>query len=89
MEWDWKMWLFAGLGLLGLYLIGSALVTPLRLLVRLLVSLVLGGVLLGVVNLAGSAFSFHIAVNPLTMLAVGLFPLPGLILLVLLVIFVA
>jgi len=88
-DWDWKMLVFGGIGLLGLYLIGSALIAPLRLLVRLLVGLVVGGLLLALVNLVGAIFNLHIAVNPLTMLTAGVFPVPGLILLTLLAIFVA
>lgn len=85
---DWKLTVLGGIGLLGLYLVGSALIAPLRFLVRLVVSFVLGGFILALVNWAGSAFNFHIAVNPITMLAAGAFPVPGLILLALLKLFV-
>ncbi|MEW6172924.1 MAG: pro-sigmaK processing inhibitor BofA family protein [Bacillota bacterium] len=85
---DWKLVVLGAVGLLGLYLVGSALVAPLRLLARLGVAFVVGGLVLAVVNAAGSVFHFHIAVNPVTMLTVGAFPLPGLLLLSLLAIFV-
>lgn len=84
---DWKMVALGAVGLLGLYLIGSALVAPFRLLVRLAVAFVVGGVLLALINLAGSVFHFHIAMNPVTMLAAGAYPVPGLLLLGLLTLF--
>jgi inhibitor of the pro-sigma K processing machinery len=85
---DWKMLLLGGIGLFGLYLVGSALITPLRFLIRIAAALLLGGLLLVLVNWAGSIFHFHIAVNPITMLAAGAYPVPGLILLGLLRLFV-
>lgn len=84
---DWKMVALGAVGLLGLYLVGSALVAPFRFLLRLAVAFVVGGVLLAVVNLAGAVFHFHIAINPVTMLAAGAYPVPGLLLLTLLTIF--
>uniref|UniRef100_A0A7C1IZG5 Pro-sigmaK processing inhibitor BofA n=1 Tax=Ammonifex degensii TaxID=42838 RepID=A0A7C1IZG5_9THEO len=87
-NWDWKVLLCGGIGLIGLYLIGSALLIPLRLIGRLVVGLVVGRLLLTVVNLLGTVFHFHIAVNPLTMLVAGVFPVPGLVLLTLLAVFV-
>lgn len=86
---DWKLVVLGLVGLFGLYLVGSALVAPLRLLIRLLVTFVVGGILLALVNLLGGVFNFHIAVNPVTMLAAGAFPVPGLLLLGLLTLFVA
>ncbi|MEW6183632.1 MAG: pro-sigmaK processing inhibitor BofA family protein [Bacillota bacterium] len=85
---DWKLVALSAVGIVGLYLVGSALVAPLRLLARLLAALVIGGLVLAVINTAGSVFHFHIAVNPVTMLAAGAFPLPGVLLMSLLVLFV-
>lgn len=85
---DWKLAVLGLFGLFGLYLVGSALVAPLRYLCRLLVAFVVGGVLLALVNLLGGIFHFHIAVNPVTMLATGAFPVSGLLLLGLLTLFV-
>ncbi|MEW6572834.1 MAG: pro-sigmaK processing inhibitor BofA family protein [Bacillota bacterium] len=84
---DWKIAALGAVGLLGLYLIGSALIAPFRLLLRLGVAFVAGGVLIALVNLAGTVFHFHIAMNPVTMLAAGAYPVPGLLLLTLLTIF--
>lgn len=81
---DWKLILLGLLGLAGLYLVGSFFVTPLKYLYRLFAYAAVGIILLVVVNLGGSFFGFHIALNPFTVLTAGLLQVPGVILLVLL-----
>lgn len=81
---EWKMIILGLLGLTGLYLVGSFLVTPLRFMFRLFAYVVVGALLLTMVNLGGSFVGFHIAVNPFTVLTAGLLQVPGVILLVLL-----
>ncbi|RDV84599.1 pro-sigmaK processing inhibitor BofA family protein [Ammonifex thiophilus] len=81
---EWKAVFFICLGLLGLYLMGSVLLAPLRLVLRLLWAMVVGTCLLGLINLVGELFHFHIALNPLTALAAGLYPVGGVLLLTLL-----
>lgn len=80
---EWKTVLLGLLGLMGLYLVGSFFVTPMKWLGRLLGCLVMGTVLLAVVNLGGSLFGLHIAINAITILTAGLLQVPGVILLVL------
>jgi len=70
-------------GLLGLYLIGTALFQPLRLLVRLAACLLLGGGLLFAINAVFGHLGLHIAINPVTLLTAGILQLPGVALLVL------
>lgn len=75
---------FIGLaGLLGLYLVGTALFHPLRLLVRLAACMLLGGGLLIAINAVFGHLGLHIAVNPVTLLTAGVLQLPGVALLVL------
>jgi len=85
---DWKVIFLGMLGLVGLYLVGTTLISPLRFFLRVAVIFVAGGILLSLVNLVGGMVHFHIAVNPVTMLAVGAFPVPGLVFLGLMTVFV-
>lgn len=79
---EWK-YVFLGLaGLLGLYLVGTVLFRPLRLLIRLAAWAMLGGFLLVAINTVFGHFGFHIAINPATILTAGVLQLPGVVLLV-------
>jgi inhibitor of the pro-sigma K processing machinery len=81
---EWQLVLLGLLGLVGLYLVGSFFVTPLKYLYRLFACVVVGVLLLVVVNLGGSFLGFYVAINPVTVLAAGLFQIPGVVLLILL-----
>lgn len=81
---EWQLVLLGLLGLAGLYLVGSFLVTPLKYLYRLFACVVVGVLLLVVVNLGGSFWGFHVAINPATVLAAGLLQIPGVVLLIVL-----
>lgn len=80
---EWK-YIFIGMaGLLGLYLVGTVLFRPLKLLIRLAAWAMLGGGLLVAINAVFGHFGFHIAINPATILTAGILQLPGVVLLVL------
>ncbi|MDD4239418.1 MAG: pro-sigmaK processing inhibitor BofA family protein [Desulfotomaculaceae bacterium] len=81
---EWKHVIIGLAGLLGLYLVGTALFRPLKFLIGLTAWAILGVVLLLAINSAFGYFGFHIAINPLTMLTAGILQLPGIVLLVLL-----
>jgi len=51
---------------------------------KLVISGLLGGLILLIINLVGGIFSVNIAINPLSALIAGYFGLPGIILLFLL-----
>ena len=67
--------------LLALYVISKLLVLPVKVLGKLLINGLLGGLALVVINLLGGWLHIHIAVNPLNALIVGFLGLPGVILL--------
>ena len=75
------MIIFFALGLVLLYFTGWLLLAPLKLLFKLIVSGVLGGLLLFILNLVGGIFSVTIAINPLSAVVAGYFGVPGIILL--------
>lgn len=72
------------LGLVLLYIVGLLLVIPIKILTKLLVNGVIGGIALFLFNLVGGIFGISIAINPLNALIVGFLGVPGVILLLIL-----
>ena len=69
------------LGLVLLYLFGLILVIPIKIIIKLLINGIIGGVLLFIFNLIGGIFGLSIAINPLNAIIVGILGIPGVILL--------
>lgn len=82
---EWTTIIMALIGLLGLYLVGVFIAKPLRLIFRMTMYLVLGGLLITFVNLISNNFGVHIPLNPFTIVTAGVLQVPGLILLLLMV----
>ena len=70
------------LGLLLLYLVGRVMFVPLKLIMKLLVNGIVGGLVLWVINYFGGFLNFHIPLNPVTALVVGFLGIPGIVLLI-------
>lgn len=68
-------------GLFLIYLIGLLLVIPIKVILRLIVNGILGGILLLVFNLIGGIFGLTLAINPLSAIIAGILGVPGIILL--------
>ena len=71
-------------GLFLLYIIGLLLVIPIKIILKLIVNGVLGGILLLFFNLIGGIFGLSLVINPITAVLVGFLGIPGVILLLLL-----
>ena len=71
-----------------LWIIGKIFSVPLKALFKLIVNSVLGGLLIFIINLLGSAGGFHIGLNVVTAVLVGLLGIPGAILLIILKLFI-
>ena len=84
MQIPWELIAAFAVGLALVCLAGYLLLAPRRMLWRVLAGGVMGALMLAVVNLAGAAFGFSVAVNPFTALAVGFLGMPGAVMLVLL-----
>ena len=69
-------------GVLIVYALGKMLLIPLRTIFNLMVNAVIGGGVLLVINFVGGFWGFHIGVNPITALVVGLLGVPGVLLLI-------
>jgi len=78
---DFSVILFFALGLVLLYLIGWLLLAPLKFILKLIASGILGIVVLIVLNLIGGIFDVTIAINPLSAVVTGYFGVPGIVLL--------
>ncbi len=64
------------------YLIARILLVPFKLIVKLVLNALIGGVLLVFFNLIGSPLGFSVGINIITALVVGFLGIPGLILLI-------
>ena len=65
------------LGILGVYFFGKMLLIPLAKLFKLLISSLLGGLVLVIINAVGSGIGLMIPLNLLTAAIVGVLGLPG------------
>jgi len=72
------------LGLLLLYIVGWLLLVPFKIVLKLLLNGIIGGVVLWVINMLSGFIGIHIALNALNALIVGVLGVPGIILLLLL-----
>lgn len=71
-----------------LWIIGKIFSVPLKALFKLIINSVLGGLLIFIINLIGAVWNFHIGLNIVTAILVGILGIPGAILLVILKLFI-
>ncbi len=72
-----------------LFIFGKIFVLPLTKIFKLVLNSFLGAFLIYIINLIGSHFEFHIGLNIITSIFVGILGIPGAILLILLKIFLS
>ena len=73
-----------GGALILIFLLGKALLVPLKVILRLLLNSVLGAVLITVINFIGMNIGVMIPINVVNSLTVGILGVPGVIMLLLL-----
>ncbi len=66
-----------------LFLIGRVFALPVKKVLKLVFNSILGGGLIYVINIIGSSFGFHIGLNLVTSITVGILGIPGAIALIL------
>lgn len=71
-------------GLLFLYLLGKIFVAPIKVIGRLILNAIIGGVLLWVIDYFGGYIGLRIPINPVTALVAGVLGVPGIVLLIVL-----
>lgn len=67
-----------------LFIFGKIFIWPLKSILKLIFNSILGGLLIYIINLIGMNFNFHIGLNLLTSVLVGILGIPGAILLIIL-----
>ena len=70
-----------------LFVIGRIFILPIKTILKLVVNSILGGVLIYIINLIGGIYNFHIGLNFVTAIGIGLLGIPGAILLIVLKLF--
>ena len=79
-----SVFLTFGDALILIFLLGKALLVPLKVLLRLLVNSILGGVLIIIINYIGVHFGIMIPINAVNAVTVGVLGIPGVVMLLLL-----
>ena len=85
---DIKMLLVYFACVIAIFIIGKLLFVPLKMIFKLILNSILGGILIWLINLVGITWGLHIGINVITMLTVGLLGVPGAVLLTVLAIFI-
>ena len=67
-----------------IFIFGRAFIWPLKNILKLVFNSIMGGIFIFIINLIGANFDFHIGINIITSIIVGLLGLPGAILLIIL-----
>ena len=68
-------------GIFALYVVGYMFLVPIKILLKLMINSILGGLFIVLVNWTGTYWDLHIPINIFTAVIVGLLGLPGAILL--------
>ena len=68
--------------ILFLFIFGRIFIVPIKTILKLIVNSVLGGIIIFIVNLVGSIWGFHIGLNLITSVFVGILGIPGVIVII-------
>lgn len=71
-----------------IFLLGRIFIVPLKTILKLIINSILGGALIYIINIIGGAYGFHIGLNIVTAICIGILGTPGAILLVALKLFI-
>ena len=72
---------------LFLFIFGKIFIVPIKTILKLVINSVLGGLVIFVINLVGSFLEFHIGLNFITSIFIGILGIPGAIVIVIIKIF--
>lgn len=65
-----------------LFIFGKVFIVPIKTILKLVINSVLGGVVIFLINFIGAYFNFHIGLNLVTSIFVGILGIPGAIVIV-------
>ena len=60
-----------------IFIVGRIFIVPIKKILKLIFNSVLGGIIIYVINLVGANFGFHIGLNIVNSVIIGLLGLPG------------
>ena len=60
-----------------LFIFGRIFIIPIKTILKLIINSILGGLTIFIINLIGSFFNFHIGLNIITSIFVGILGIPG------------
>ena len=83
-----KMLLIYVACIIVIIIVGKVFIVPIKIIGKLIINSILGVVLLYIINLVGALWQFHIGINVITALVVGILGIPGAVLLAILKIFI-
>ena len=66
-----------------LFIFGKLFIVPIKTILKLSLNSLLGGVLIFIINIVGSIFNFHIGLNFITSIFIGILGIPGAIVVIL------
>lgn len=69
---------------IAIFIIGKIFLFPIKKILKLVFNTIIGGAIIYIINLVGANFGFHIGLNIITSLVVGILGIPGAILLIIL-----
>lgn len=70
-----------------LFIFGKVFIVPIKTILKLVLNSVLGGVIIFLINFIGAYFNFHIGLNLITSIFVGILGIPGAIVIVIIKLF--
>lgn len=65
-----------------LFIFGKIFIIPIKTIMKLAINSILGGITIFIINLIGAFFNFHIGLNFITSIFVGLLGMPGVIVII-------
>ena len=60
-----------------LFIVGKVFIVPLKTILKFILNSILGGIIIYIINVIGSIFNFHIGLNIITSIIVGILGIPG------------
>lgn len=65
-----------------LFIFGKIFIVPIKIILKLVINSILGGLIIFLINLVGGYFNFHIGLNLITSIFIGILGIPGAIVIV-------
>lgn len=85
---EMKMLLLYVACIIAIFIIGKIFIVPIKIIVKLILNSILGGIIIWLINIVGAMWSIHIGINVVTVLITGILGIPGVILLLIVSIFI-